>query len=125
MVSIHGDGAAASTRGFFVIMPANRPGWTDGHPPIVTPARPQGPVPGCDAAGVRVSNSYGGDGLDVRGDLGTLNWSNRPIVMIEMGNMRNAIDARHMTSPAYRKKHYAALGLTIVDGFKRLPPAAR
>ena len=66
-------------------------------------------------AGLPVSNSYGGDGLDDRGDLGTLNWSNRPIVMVEMGNMRNSGDARQMTSPRFRKAVYARglrLGIT-------------
>lgn len=115
VVSIHGDGAAASTRGFFVIMPSNRKGWTDD---IHRSSHRLGLKvrAGLRAAGVRTSNSYGGDGLDVRGDLGTLNWSDRPIVMIEMGNMRNATDAQHMTTPAYRKNHYAR-GLTI--GVKR------
>ena len=64
-------------------MPANRPGWTDD---IRRPSRRLGHRvrAGLDAAGLRPSNSYGGDGLDVRGDLGTLNWSNVPIVMIEL-----------------------------------------
>jgi N-acetylmuramoyl-L-alanine amidase len=115
VVSIHGDGAAASKRGFFVIMPANRPGWTtDIHRSSHRLGlKVRG---GLKAVGLRTSNSYGGDGLDVRGDLGTLNWSNRPIVMIEMGNMRNAIDAGHMTSRVFRKNHYAR-GLAI--GVKR------
>ena len=54
-----------------------------------------------------MSNSYGGDGYDVRTDLGTLNWSNVPIVLVELGNMRNVIDARHMTTPRYRAHVYA------------------
>lgn len=106
VVSIHGDGASAGTRGFFVIVPANRPRWTADiyHSSHRLGLKVRA---GLRSAGVRMSNSYGGDGLDQRGDLGTLNWSNRPTVMIEMGNMRNAIDSRHMTSPAYRKAHYA------------------
>jgi N-acetylmuramoyl-L-alanine amidase len=63
-------------------------------------------------AGVPVSNAYGGDGYDVRSDLGTLNWSNVPIVMVELANMRNASDARHITSPRYRR-HGFARGLRI------------
>ena len=35
----------------------------------------------------------GGDGLDFRSDLGTLNLSNVPTVMVELGNMKNAADA--------------------------------
>ena len=39
----------------------------------------------------------GGDGLDIRPDLGTLNLSDVPTVMVELGNMRNRRDARRMT----------------------------
>lgn len=111
VVSIHGDGAAASARGFFVIMPTRRVGWTDD---IHRSSRRLGHrvKAGLERAGARVSNSYGGDGFDRRGDLGTLNWSNKPIVMVELGNMRNARDARHMTSPKYRR-HVYARGLRI------------
>ena len=48
------------------------------------------------------STAYGGDGLDVRRDLGTLNMADVPTVMVELGNMRNAGDARCMTSQACR-----------------------
>jgi N-acetylmuramoyl-L-alanine amidase len=113
-ISIHGDGADSSARGFFVIRPGNRKGWTDdifrvSHRYATKVKR------GLERAHVRVSNAYGGDGFDVRRDLGTLKWSNVPIVMVEMGNMRNATDARHMTSATYRRHRYARglrLGIT-------------
>ena len=113
-VSIHGDGADSSVRGFFVIRPADRRGWT-GDIYRSSAQLAKRVKAGLIHAGARPSNSYGGDGLDVRGDLGTLNWSNRPVVMIEMGNMRNARDARHMTNPRYRRHVYARglrLGIT-------------
>jgi N-acetylmuramoyl-L-alanine amidase len=114
VVSIHGDGAASSIHGFFVIMPTNRRGWTDD---IYRSSHQLGHrvKAGLVRAGLAPSTSYGGDGLDNRGDLGTLNWSNRPIVMVELGNMRNARDARHMTSPKFRRHVYARglrMGLT-------------
>jgi N-acetylmuramoyl-L-alanine amidase len=111
VISIHGDGASSSVHGFFVIMPADRKGWTHD---IYRSSHHYGHrvKAGLLAAGLRASNSYGGDGLDVRGDLGTLNWSNRPIVMVELGNMRNALDARHMTSKKFRRHAYAR-GLRI------------
>jgi N-acetylmuramoyl-L-alanine amidase len=110
-VSIHGDGAASSMRGFFVIRPANRRHWT--HDIYRSSAHLAKRVKaGLLKAGARASNGYGGDGLDVRGDLGTLNWSNRPTVLVELGNMRNARDARHMTSPKFRR-HVYARGLRI------------
>ena len=40
--------------------------------------------------GLPVANYIaGGDGLDFRSDLGTLNLSDIPTVMVELGNMRN------------------------------------
>jgi N-acetylmuramoyl-L-alanine amidase len=106
VVSIHGDGASPGVRGFFVIRPGLRRGWTGD---IVKTSRAFAVKVrhGLTSAGARVSNSYGGDGYDVRTDLGTLNWSNVPIVMVELGNMRNGVDARHMTSPHYRGHVYA------------------
>jgi N-acetylmuramoyl-L-alanine amidase len=113
-VSIHGDGADSSVRGFFVIRPADRRHWT--HDIFRSSSHLAKRVKaGLLRAGARASNSYGGNGLDVRGDLGTLNWSNRPAVLVELGNMRNARDARHMTNPKYRRHAYARglrLGLT-------------
>jgi N-acetylmuramoyl-L-alanine amidase len=110
-ISIHGDGAASDVRGFFVITPSDRKGWTSD---IYRVSRhfALNVRSGLVRAGVRASNAYGGDGLDVRGDLGTLNWSNVPIVMVELANMRNATDARHITSAHYRR-HGFARGLRI------------
>ena len=49
--------------------------------------------------GLPVANYIaGGDGMDARGDLGTLNLSDVPVVMVELGNMRNRTDARRMTT---------------------------
>ena len=108
-ISIHGDGGAASGRGFHVIAPTNRAPWTDD---IFRSSRRL-------ARTVRAAMEYkgfpranyiaGGDGLDFRSDLGTLNLSNVPTVMVEMGNMRNAVDARLMSSKAGRKKYARAL----------------
>jgi N-acetylmuramoyl-L-alanine amidase len=115
-ISIHGDGESTGTRGFFVIRPSDRAGWTSDI--YRSSARYAHKVKtGLVRAGVRVSNSYGGDGFDVRGDLGTLNWSNVPAVMVELGNMRNRTDARHMASAHYRKHRYAR-GLRLgIGGF--------
>ena len=52
------------------------------------------------AKGFSVANYIaGGDGLDERSDLGTLNLSDVPTVMVELGNMRDSGDASVMTSP--------------------------
>jgi N-acetylmuramoyl-L-alanine amidase len=114
VVSIHGDGADPSYRGFFVIMPGRLLGWTDdiyGASHRLATAVHVGLV----GSGATVANDYGGTGYSVRTDLGTLNWSNVPVVMVELGNMRNAADAAHMTSVGYRDHVYArglAAGIT-------------
>ena len=55
-----------------------------------------------------------GTGLDIRSDLGTLNMSDVPVAMIEIGNMRNAGDARRMTSVKGRARYANA----IVQGIR-------
>ena len=109
-VSIHGDGSTASgARGFHVIRPTSRRGWTDD---IARPSRRLALAvrAGLRDRGLRVANyTAGGDGLDARGDLGTLNLSDIPTVMVELGNMRNARDARRMTSDRGRATYAAGL----------------
>jgi N-acetylmuramoyl-L-alanine amidase len=107
-ISLHGDGAAAATHGFFVIRPGLRAGWTDD---ILGRSRAFAVrvLAGLVGAGFGVSTAYGGDGLDVRRDLGTLNAADVPTVMVELGNMRNAGDARCMTSATCRGRYARGL----------------
>jgi N-acetylmuramoyl-L-alanine amidase len=117
-VSLHGDGAASSTHGFFVIRPGLRAGWTDdiaGRSRALALKLRAGLV----GAGFPVSTAYGGDGLDVRRDLGTLNAADVPTVMVELGNMRNARDARCMTSAACRDRYARGLADGIVAQLRR------
>ena len=55
------------------------------------------------------STYVGRDGLDVRTDLGGLNLSTVPKVLIETANMRNATDAKRIESAAYRQREALAL----------------
>ena len=111
-VSVHGDGAAASTHGFFVIRPGLRAGYTDD---ILGPSRQLALSVrrGLVGAGFGPSTAYGRDGLDTRRDLGTLNMADVPTVMVELGNMRNAGDARCMTSAACRDRYARGLAAGI------------
>ncbi|WP_107773427.1 N-acetylmuramoyl-L-alanine amidase family protein [Nocardioides sediminis] len=115
-VSIHGDGSyAAGARGFHVIAPPARAGWTDDI------ARPSMRLAhsvraGLARSGVPVANYVaGGDGIDVRSDLATLNLSDVPTVMVELGNMRDPRDARRMTTARGR----AAYASALVGGIRR------
>lgn len=55
----------------------------------------------------------GGDGIDVRSDLATLNLSDVPAVMVELGNMRNPSESRVMTSPAGRARYARGLAAGV------------
>jgi len=115
-VSIHADGSyAAGARGFHVIAPASTRGWTDD---VAAPSRRLALSlrAGLDHARLpRANYIAGGDGLDVRADLGTLNLSDVPVAMVELGNMRNAAEARRMQSGAGRARYARALA----DGITR------
>jgi N-acetylmuramoyl-L-alanine amidase len=109
MVSLHADGASSSGRGFHVIAPADRSPWTDD---IAAPSLRLATAlrNGLTGQGIPRSDYVaGGSGLDVRSDLGTLNLSDVPVAMIEIGNMRNAGDARRMTTRAGRAQYARAV----------------
>jgi N-acetylmuramoyl-L-alanine amidase len=103
MVSIHADGAPARANGFFAIAPAAIPGWTDD---VVRVDRrlAKAMIAGMTDAGAPPAN-YVRDQLQVRRDQSTLNFSDVPTVIIEVGNMRNAGDARRMSSAEGQRKY--------------------
>jgi N-acetylmuramoyl-L-alanine amidase len=113
-ISIHGDGSyAAGARGFHVIAPTDRRPWTHD---IYAPSRRLALVTRASlrSVGLRVANYIaGGDGLDFRSDLGTINLSNVPTVMVELGNMRNPVDARRMTSRSGRATYAHGLARAV------------
>jgi N-acetylmuramoyl-L-alanine amidase len=102
-VSIHADGGPPGGRGFDVIQPAPIPGFNAAI------------VPASDRLGVDLRNDFlattgmpvsdyaGVQGLDIRSDLGGLNLSTVPKVLIETGNMQNATDAALLESPGFRQ----------------------
>uniref|UniRef100_UPI00286A30DA N-acetylmuramoyl-L-alanine amidase family protein n=1 Tax=Nocardioides sp. TaxID=35761 RepID=UPI00286A30DA len=115
-ISIHGDGSyARGARGFHVIAPTDRRRWTHD---IFRPSRSLAVDVrrALVAHGFQVANYVaGGDGLDLRSDLATLNLSDVPTVMVELGNMRDRRDTRRMTSDAGQRAYAAALE----DGIRR------
>jgi len=113
-ISIHGDGSLSSgAHGFHVIYPPDRAPWTDD---IYAPSKRLAGVTK-DALvkkGFSVANYIaGGDGLDERSDLGTLNLSDVPVVMLEAGNMRDSGDAAVMTSATGQERYARALALAV------------
>ena len=113
-ISIHGDGSyAAGAHGFHVIAPTDRRPWTHD---IYRPSRRLALVTrdSLRRLGLPVADYVaGGDGLDFRSDLGTINLSDMPTVMVELGNMRNARDAHRMTTPEGRATYARGLALAV------------
>ena len=60
-----------------------------------------------------VSDYYGVDGIVPRDDLGGLNLTTVPKVLVECGNMQNAIDASLITTPTYQQQVADALTTAI------------
>ncbi|MGH3424217.1 MAG: N-acetylmuramoyl-L-alanine amidase family protein, partial [Nocardioidaceae bacterium] len=103
-ISLHGDGASADGHGFHVIAPVR-------HRTHAESARLGKATRSALRRGgfARASYVAGGTGLVYRGDLATLNLSRVPAVMVELGNMRNAHDARVMRSKKGRQRYAEAL----------------
>jgi N-acetylmuramoyl-L-alanine amidase len=113
-LSIHGDGSTSTNRGFFVMKPGFVKGWTDdimAESATLASAVRNGLVD----AGLPIANYYARNGLITRTDVGTLNTSDVPIVMVELGNMKNATDAARMTGATGRDRYAAGL----VAGIRR------
>ena len=111
VVSIHGDGAPAAVRGFYVL--------TATRPPAGTAIAAESlRLASCiaraaEAAGFPPSNTLGSGGLWKRDDLTGLNRSTRPKILIECGNMRNAAEAKVMSSADGQRRYAEALAQGI------------
>ena len=67
------------------------------------------------ATGMPTSTYFGSQGLVERSDLGGLNLSDVPKVIVETGNMQSATDAASLESPDFRQRAAQALA----DGIAR------
>ncbi|MST50547.1 N-acetylmuramoyl-L-alanine amidase [Mobiluncus porci] len=108
MVSIHGNGTTnTSVHGFFAMI--SEPPLNDAQKEpasklataLVTALKNGGLTP--------QSNGPIADGIWKRSDLATLNFSEVPAVMVELGEMRNPADATLMKSDAGQDKYATAL----------------
>lgn len=108
-VSIHADGGPPGGRGFHLIHPASLPGLTDD---IAAPSRRLALAlrrAYRAGTGMPYATYTGRAGLSRRADLGGLNLSDVPKVFLEAGNLRNARDARLLSSPRFRQREAEAL----------------
>jgi N-acetylmuramoyl-L-alanine amidase len=111
VVSVHADGStAAGANGFHVAYSSPPLNAAQGAPStrlaqVVRDTMRSG--------GFSTSNYIGGNGLSARADLGGLNLSTRPAVLVECGNMRNAAEAARMTSAEGRQQYASAIAAAI------------
>jgi len=111
-ISIHADGGPPDGRGFHVNLPALVSGYTDD---IYAASHRLG-VDVRDAytaTGMPTSTYFGSQGLVERSDLGGLNLSDVPKVIVETGNMRSATDAALLESADFRQRVAQALAAGI------------
>ena len=112
-IDIHADGGPSWGRGFTVLEPV-----ADGpnNRVIRSSERFGRDVRAAFLAhtSMPTSDYYGHDGLIFRDDLAGLNLTTVPKVLIETGNMRNATDARLLTSAKFQREIARALEAAII-----------
>ncbi|WP_326566888.1 N-acetylmuramoyl-L-alanine amidase [Amycolatopsis rhabdoformis] len=111
VVSIHADGStSAGAHGFHVAYSSPPLNAAQGAPSTKLARTVRD---GLRADGFTTSTYIGSAGLSARSDLGGLNLSTRPTVLVECGNMRNSAEAALMSSAAGRAKYAAAIASAI------------
>ena len=101
---IHADGSSdPSVRGTHVLYPALHRGWTDD---VYAASKRAATVVQSET---RRALGFPDRGLQERTDFTGFNWSDVPVVLVEMGFMTNPTEDRLLATPAYQQR--AALGL--------------
>jgi N-acetylmuramoyl-L-alanine amidase len=119
-VDIHADGACSSCRGFSILEPEAYKGLPNAK--VIVPSERLGAdVKAAMLAGtpMPVSNYYGVNGIIHRDDLAGLNLTKVPKILIEVGNMKNATDARLETSATFQQEVARALLAAIIKFLAR------
>ena len=112
VVSIHADGSTdTSAHGFHIAYSAPPLNEAQGEPSMRLATTMRDTMV---AKGFPTSTYIGSAGLSPRDDLGGLNLSERPAVLVECGNMRNAAEAAEFSSPAGRASYAAAIAAGIL-----------
>lgn len=110
LISLHADGNLGSDhRGFHIIISTVMHGGSTVIAESKTLARDLRHSLESEARLPRSNYIGGGTALSPRSDIATLNFAERPAVMVEMGNMMNASDAALFGSRAWRTQAAVAL----------------
>jgi N-acetylmuramoyl-L-alanine amidase len=101
---IHADGSSdRSVRGTHTLYPALRRGWTDD---VYTQSRRAAQVV---QRHLSAALGFPDRGLQERSDFTGFNWSDVPVILVEMGFMSNPTEDRLLATSAYQRR--AAVGL--------------
>lgn len=96
LLSIHAHGDGPETSGFHV---TSSPLSGEGSDVLATDVRD-----GLVAEDLVPSDDEGVDGIDVRRDLGTLNLSSVPAVIVDAGNLQSPVDEETLGTPSGRQR---------------------
>jgi N-acetylmuramoyl-L-alanine amidase len=113
VVSIHADGSTdPSAHGFHVAYSSPPLNAQQGEPSLRLARTMRD---GMRSAGFPLSTYIGSGGLSPRDDLGGLNLSTRPAVLVECGNMRNATEAAAFSDKVGQRSYAAAIAAAILS----------
>jgi N-acetylmuramoyl-L-alanine amidase len=111
-IAIHADGGPPDGRGFAILEPV-----ADGpNDPVIESSDLFGRIVRNEfssVTGMPASTYDGTDGVTERDDLAGLNLTTVPYVLIECGNMRNAVDAGMLTTTSFQQLAATALAMSI------------
>jgi len=111
LVSVHANGTEdRAVRGFFAIVADPPVHDAQGAPSV---ALAEALVAALDAEGFTPSTAYDG-AISRRADLATLNHAERPVVMLELGEMRNPDEGALMETGEGRQRYADALAAGVV-----------
>ena len=101
---IHADGSTdRSVRGTHTLYPAFQRGWTDD---VYATSRRAARIVQSET---RSALGFPDRGLQERSDFTGFNWSDVPVILVEMGFMTNPAEDRQLATAAYQRR--AAIGL--------------
>jgi N-acetylmuramoyl-L-alanine amidase len=101
---IHADGSTdPRSRGTHTLYPAFHAGWTDD---VYTESKRAARIVQVE---LRAELGFPDRGLQERSDFTGFNWSDVPVILVEMGFMTNPTEDRLLATPAYQRR--AAVGL--------------
>jgi N-acetylmuramoyl-L-alanine amidase len=120
VIAIHADGGPSEGRGFSVLYAPDHEPTTRIYAASLRLA--QDVHQALLASGVLPPSTYLGEhGYSVREDLAGLNLSTRPAIFVELGNMRNAMDAGIEADPVMRER----LAIALVRGLDQFLTSSR